>query len=425
MPAKITQQRRSAKVRAAGTRLISGLALAALVGVAGSHAAQAAPAKQTISSKIAREMIAAQKALQGGKYADGLKNLQAAEAKGGLTPFDHKTIDDLKAYAYVKMNNMKGAEQAWEAALQTGAASPQDQQRFTRAVFQLSYNAKEYPKAIEYGKKMVDLGLGGADIYAVIGQSYYLTNNCKDASAYMDKAIAATRQEGKAPQEAFYQIKLRCAFNAKDTAGEIQGYSDLVRLTNKPDYWNALLRIERQNEKEDRNILMIYRLMYNTNSMRETSDYIEMAQLLGDAALPEEAQNVVQKLIASGSVAPAQQDRVNRLLKELQKRVATDKAGLASFEKEADKSPAGQLDVKMGEVYYGLGNFESAVQIINKGLAKGQVKNLGEAYVYLGLSYQALKNPAAAKKALAHLKGLPSMPDNIQKLWLLYAATLS
>ena len=34
---------------------------------------------------------------------------------------------------------------------------------------------------------------------------------------------------------------------------------------------------------------MIYRIMYNTNSMNADTDYIEMAQLLGDAALPGEA----------------------------------------------------------------------------------------------------------------------------------------
>ena len=30
-------------------------------------------------------------------------------------------------------------------------------------------------------------------------------------------------------------------------------------------------------------LLMIYRIMYNTNAMNADTDYIEMAQLLGDA----------------------------------------------------------------------------------------------------------------------------------------------
>ena len=413
MRAKFTKQSRSL------------FTLAAAILLVGTAPVMAAPKGPQISRSIARPLIAAQKALQAGKFADGLKNLQTAEGTKGLTPFDHKTIDDLKAYAYIKLNNMSGAQAAWEAALATGACSPADTLRFTRAIFQLSYNAKQYPKAIEYGKKLADLGQASPDIYAVIGQSYYLTNSCKNADVYMDKAIAAARKAGKAPEEGYYQIKLRCAFDAKDTAGEIAGYSDLVRLTNKADYWNALLRIERQDEKQDKNLLMIYRIMYNTNSMKVGSDYVEMAQLLGDAALPGEATDVLKKAIASGVIAPDQMARTNRLLADMQKRADADHRGQAEFAKEAAKSGAGQLYVKLGEVYYGFGDYASAVTAIETGLKKGGVKSVGEAHVYLGLANQQIKNIPAAKKAFAGLKNDTSMPPNIQKLWALYAGTLS
>ena len=423
MREKFTIKTRSPETRVGGASLLTGIALTAAMVLGGAGSALAA-SKPTISRKIAPELIAAQKALQGGKWDEGLKNLQKAEAKSGLTAFDHKTIDDLKAYAYVKLGNMKGAEGAWEAALQTGACSPQDTLRFTRAVFQLSYNAHEYSKAIDYGKKLIALGQGTPDIYAVIGQGYYLTKDCKSADAYMDKAIAASRKAGRAPEEGYYQIKLRCAFDAKDTAGEVQGFTDLVRLTNKPEYWSDLLRIERQSAGADKNILMIYRLMYNTNTMKTADDYIEMAQLLGDAALPEEASTVVQKAIASGVVEAAQKGRVNRLLAEMQRRSASDQKGIPSYVQSANKSPSGQLDVKLGEVYYGIGNYESAAQTIEKGLKKGNVKSLDEAYVYLGLAYQQLHNIPAAKKAFANLKSVSSMPTSIRGLWQLYADKL-
>ncbi len=424
MSAKHSMQSRLSTLRATGVRVLTGAVLATALVLVGAPAAGAAQ-KPTITRNIARELIAAQKALQGGKWNVGLENLKKAEAKSGLTPFDHKTIDDLKAYAYVKLGNMQGAEGAWEAALQTGACTPQDTLRFTRAVFQLSYNAHQYAKAIDYGKRLIALGQSSPDIFAVIGQGYYLTNDCRNADAYMDKAIAATRRAGQKPQEGYYQIKLRCAFDAKDSAAEIKGFADLVRLTNKPEYWSDLLRLQRQNAHQDKNLLMIYRLMYNTNTMKVTSDYVEMAQLLGDAALPEEATAVVQKAIAAGVVQPTQTDRVNRLLKEMQRRSATDQRGISGYVRDANKSPAGQLDVKLGEVYYGLGNYASAATAISNGLQKGGVKSLDEAYVYLGLSYQKLNNDAAAKKAFAHLKSVTTMPDYIRGLWQLYADNLS
>ena len=54
------------------------------------------------------------------------------------------------------------------------------------------------------------------------------------------------------------------------------------------------------------------------------------------------------------------------------------------MEAEATKNPAGELDVKLGEVYYGFGDYQKAADAINQGLQKGQIKHQDEAYVYLG-----------------------------------------
>ena len=44
---------------------------------------------------------------------------------------------------------------------------------------------------------------------------------------------------------------------------------------------------------------MIYRVMLNTNSWNADTDYIEMAQLLGDAALPGEAAAVLDQAMSA------------------------------------------------------------------------------------------------------------------------------
>src|SRR5882724_5760074 len=87
---------------------------------------------QQISRVIAKEMTAAQKALQASQWAEAIKNLEAAETKSGINAFDKKTIYDFKGYAYVKLNNLKAAEQAYEVALSTGAYSAEDSAKTTR-----------------------------------------------------------------------------------------------------------------------------------------------------------------------------------------------------------------------------------------------------------------------------------------------------
>src|SRR6202012_3269115 len=120
----------------------------------------------------------------------------------------------------------------------------------------------------------------------------------------------------------------------------------------KTSYWNTLLRIERQDERDDKNTLMIYRVMYDTDSMTQGSDYIEMAQLLGDQALPGEALTVLEKAMSKGLINDQQKERTNRLLNSFKTRADADKKGQAQFEAEPSKNPAGENDIKLGEVYY-------------------------------------------------------------------------
>jgi hypothetical protein len=380
---------------------------------------------QEISRVIAKEMTAAQKALQASQWAEAIKNLEAAETKPGLNAFDKKTIYDFKGFAYVKLNNLKAAEQAYEAAEATGAYSPEDAAKTTRMLYRLSAGNQQYAKAAEYGKQVAESGAATPDDLAILSQIYFLQKDCKSSGAWADKAIAASRKAGDAPKENLYQFKLQCASDAGDTPGMAATLVDLIRLTNKTNYWNTLLRIERQEERDDHNTLMLYRVMYDTNSMTAGTDYIEMAQLLGDSALPAEAQTVLEKAMSSpGLITDQQKERTTRLLNSFKSRAESDKKGLPQLDAEAKKNPAGELDVKLGEVYYGVGDYQNAVTAVNRGLQKGQIKHLDEGYVYLGRSQVALKSTADAKKAFAGLKTVPNISPRVLKVWELYGDTL-
>jgi len=408
-----------------------GLFLGVLLAVAGlavttqSSLAADKPKEQQISRVIAKEMTAAQKALQASQWAEALKNLEAAEQKSPLTPFDKKTIYDFKGFANVRLNHLKEAEQDYEQALATGQYSPEDAAKTTRMLFRLSAGNQQYPKALEYGKQVAEAGSANADDLAVMSQIYYLQKDCKNSAVWADKAISAARKAGEAPKENLFQFKLQCASDAGDNGAMAAVLVDLIKLTNKTNYWNTLLRIERQDERDDHNLLMIYRVMYDTNSMTAGSDYMEMAQLLGDAALPGEAATVLDKAVSLNMFTEQKdKDRASRLANSLKPRAETDKKGEAAFDAEAAKNPAGELDVKSGEVYYGSGDYQAAVTAIARGIDKKGIKHPDEAYVYLGRSQVALKNTAEAKKAFSGLKSVPNISPRVLKLWELYSEKL-
>jgi tetratricopeptide (TPR) repeat protein len=250
--------------------------------------------KLIISRLIANEMTAAQKAMDEQQWSGALQNLEAAEAKSPLTPYDKAKIGESEAFAYIRLNNLKAAQAANEAVLATGALGDEELAKLFRTLFQLAAVNQQRTKAIEYG-----------------GQAY-------DAAAL------------------------------------------------------------------------------NSN------DLLIMAQLYYDE----------------------HKERTTRLLNAMKSRADADKQGLPALEAEANSNPAGQFDVKLGEVYFGAGDYQGALTAISRGLGKTQINRLDEAYVYLGRGWVAQNRPTEAKKTLAQLRTLPNISPRVLRLWNLYADTL-
>jgi hypothetical protein len=368
------------------------------------------------------EAIAARNAAQANQ--DALSGLEAVERKAPPTKYESKSIQEFGAYSSIGLDKFKAMQAAYEAALSRGAYKEEELAGVFRALFQLAAALQQPAKAIEYGEKANDLGALRSNDLLIMSQIYYQERDCKNSAIWGDKSIAAFKTAGEAPKEVLYQLKLQCASNANDTGAMKTALYDLVRLTNKAAYWNNLVRLERQDERDDHNTLMIYRVMFDTHSMNADTDYIEMAQLLGDAGLPVEAQVVLEQALSSGVMKEEHRERTTRLLNALRTRADAEMKRLSVFDAEATKNLAGQLDMKLGELYFGAGDFQAAVTALRRGIYKGQLRQLDEAYVSLGRSLTAEKDSAGAKQAFARLKSLPNLSPGVLKLWSLYADML-
>ncbi|HTD74252.1 MAG TPA: hypothetical protein VK652_12060 [Steroidobacteraceae bacterium] len=385
---------------------------------------QRIPAGQPMVSRIlAGDIRAAQTAFQNYQWSEALKNLEAAAAKSPLTAYDLKTIEEFRGISYFRLNNLKAAQAAYEASLATGAYKAEELVKIFRLLFQLATVNKD-AKAIEYGERAIAAGKSNENDLLIMSQLHYQQNDCKNSGVWGDKAIAAFREAGEPPKEVLYQLKLQCAGNVNDVAAMKAALVDLIRLTNKSSYWNNLIRLERQDERDDRNTLLIYQVMFDTHSMNADTDYIEMSQLLGDAGLPGEAKTVLETAMSSGILKDEHKERTVRLLNTMKARAEADQAGLHTLDAEASKNPAGQPDVKLGEVYFAAGDFQDAVTALRRGIGKGQLSRPDEAYVSLGRSLTAEKDLAGAKQALAKLKSLSNISPRVLTLWNLYADML-
>ncbi len=145
----------------------------------------------------------------------------------------------------------------------------------------------------------------------------------------------------------------------------------------------------------DRQTLNVYRLMQDTKTLAQPSDYTEMAQLAIDAGTPGEAQKVLEQGFAANVFTEQRaKERNQRLLEAAKKAAATDQATLAKSEAEAKAAKTGDADVALGSAYLSYGQNDKALEALTRGIGKGGLKNSGRS----ARSCWALRSCAAATR---------------------------
>jgi tetratricopeptide (TPR) repeat protein len=113
-------------------------------------------------------------------------------------------------------------------------------------------------------------------------------------------------------------------------------------------------------------------------------------------------------------------DRAQRLLETAKKRAASDQAGLAKLEKEADASTTGEKNVAVGRAYLGYEQYDKAADQLSKGLEKGGVKNETDARLMLGIAQLKAGHKDDASKTFKTVKGDAAL-ERLANLWNLRA----
>jgi tetratricopeptide (TPR) repeat protein len=178
-------------------------------------------------------------------------------------------------------------------------------------------------------------------------------------------------------------------------------------------------------------LLIIVNAYYSVNDCASALTWIDRANDAFHAAAREPDESLHRIKMRCGladhdrrtAIRPEHIERTTRLLEMLKERADVDRKNLAQLEIDAAKSKSGNRDVKLGELYFGFGDYERAIAAIQRGLEKGDVAHLDDEYVYLGLSEERVNNIAEARRAFARLKEVPNISPRVLRLWELYAET--
>jgi hypothetical protein len=378
---------------------------------------------QGIRPEVGRPLQAASELLKAGKAREALAKAREADAVGGKNPAEQLMIDRMKGAAAQRAGDNGTAIAAFESAFASGKLSGAEQAQVAESIAFAYSQQKNNAKATEWVAKARAAGGNSASLNQLAA---YLQGSSGDYSQIFKDAQAqvhAAEQAGRRPAEDDLLRLADAARRINNNGVYSSALEKLVLYYAKKDYWTAhLASIQRKPGFADRLALDVGRLKLANGLVTKTDDYMELAQLALQAGFPTEAKAIVDKGYASGALGTGDQAARHQRLKDLVlKSQAESAATIAQQAAEAAAEKEGNDLVKAGTVYASMGQADKAIELIEKGIAKGGLKRPDDAKLRLALAMaQAPKTKSKGLQALRAIGGT----DGTAEVARLYAAVL-
>jgi tetratricopeptide (TPR) repeat protein len=396
-------------------------AITALVPATNAFAQEKAPKN---SAALAKPLSEANAALKAHNYSDAIAKLKTAEGTAGKTPYDQYLIDQMMWFAYIKTNDLTDAAKYMEAQLDSGLTPQAEQPKLVKDLATINYQNKNYDKAIDFGNRAIKGGFADDQIKTIVGQSYYLKGDWKNTLKFEQDIVNTQIKAGQTPTNESLALIYSACTKLQDEACQTAAVEKMVTYYPKPETWAQLLyTLRKDTSGNETDLFQTYRLMLDTDVLKDPSDYTEMAELALDAGSPGDAQHVLEKAQSRDPPVFTDQrskERAQRLLDSAKKRATADQAGLPKLEKEADAATTGDKNIAVGRAYLGYGQFDKAVDQLSKGLGKPGVKNEADARLTLGIAQLKAGQKDDAMKTFKAVKGDPAL-ERLANLWGLHA----
>jgi tetratricopeptide (TPR) repeat protein len=366
--------------------------------------------KITISSKAAKAVSDLQAAVKANDVANIPAKVAAAQAVA-QTKDDRYAIARLQLNAALAAKNNAAEAQALDAIAASGFLPGNQVADLYNALGVQFYNAKQFDLAANAFQKSVAVNPQNPDTQKLLAEALNSQGKRAEGAAALQKALQLSAASGKKPDEALYKRAVGMAYEAK-SANAVELGREWLAAYPSPDSWSNALAIYRNLDNPDpNNLIDILRLERATNSLGGVGDFHAYAYEASNQANFGEAKAVIAEGLASGKIK-ATDPVIQEVQGVLRAKPTPTAAELATAEKGA-REP--QAFLRVGDRYYGAGNFTKAAELYKEALAKGADKNL--ANLRLGEALARSGDKAGATAAFNAVSG--PMAD-IAKFWLIY-----
>jgi len=358
---------------------------------------QATKQAQAVSKEVYDRITKAQELVDAKDYKGALRLLNNLYNPDKLTEYEQTNVLNYIGFVYYNMDDIGNAIRTYEKMVLIPSLEPQMAKQTTYTLAQLYTMEEQYQKALQTLDKWFLLETNPApEPFILKAQNLYQVSRYQDMIEPIENAMRVARERSKPVKEDWY-VLLNFAYFQDENYRMVRDIQKILLETwPKKRYWFSLAGAYTELG-EDNNLIAAYGSAHDQGMLEKESEMVTMAQLYMQAEVPFKAGNLLEKEMNSGRVTKNAKNY--RLLSQAWMLAQEDERAVPALKEAARLSDDGELDVRLGNTYLNLGNYEECINAVRNGLRKGGLKSTENAQISLGMCLYNRQQYDAAIKA--------------------------
>jgi tetratricopeptide (TPR) repeat protein len=351
-----------------------------------------------VRRRISRYLEAATKAVDAGKPEDGRALLDKLDVKR-LNPFERALVYRLHAHLAYFGGDHAAARENFEKVLAEKILPIREDNRIRFNIAQLYASSQQWDeviKALDRWARYVDEP--DPFVHYLRAVAYYQLENFDAALAEAKRAVELSPE----PLESWLLILSALYTQKEQYANAVPVLEQLVsRFPSKKRYWIQLALIFGALENYPR-ALSLQELAYRQGLLTEDKELRRLARASLHQNLPYPAAQVLERALADGAIT--RDSEALELLANSWIAAREYERSLPPLRQAAELAKNGNLYVRLGQVYMQREAWEEAAEVLQQAIAKGDLKDPGNAQLLLGIAYYNDQRVDQARSSFARAR---------------------
>ncbi len=352
---------------------------------------------QAVSKEVYDQITKAQEMVDAKDYDGALRSLNRLYNPDKLTEYEQANVLNYIGFVYYNKDDVANAIRTYERMIAIPSLEPQMLKTTTYTLAQLNMMEERYSKTLELLNKWFQMETNPApEPFILKAQVYYQLQRYREMVEPIENAMRIARERDKAVKEDWYVLLNFAYFQQEDYRKVRDIQKILLQNWPKKRYWFSLAGAFTELG-EDNNLVAAYDAAFTQGMLEKESEFVTMAQLFMQREVPYNAAKLLEEQMAKGVVQ--KNEKNYRLLSQAWSLAQEDQKAIPALKEAARLSNDGELDVRLGNSYLNIGEYEECTKAVRNGLRKGGLKSKDNAQISLGMCLYNTRDYNDAKAA--------------------------